>query len=344
MCPQMWTPHTNTHTLYHCALQAWRSWWSDIWIAAALTSSPFQSSPTSPLQGPKAFLRLQLHIQHHSTIIPLRSPTRLRNALVVFPSPKSGPAKLYRRDISGNRGRDKEVWALNPAFPSLGGVLISLLPSHFNSSSVLIVLEDKESKTMAHGCLTVAVDRRLCSPRLADLRSDLGLRKLWQRSYVAVCHWDAEHWSDICLPQTHTQAGGKRDKKDKRKPELHPCHYNDALGCVTLNFCVWAHVFHILSLVRWALRVSLVTHQPPGTAWQLQEKQETGSVKAWNSLSALCKHISLTHMELWFPNQYQISASTLSGGRLFGHKWSKTKLLQLIYAAYSFHRPQGLSR
>ena len=142
----------------------------------------------------------------------------------------------------------------------------------------------------------------------------------------------------------HTQAGGKRDKRDKRKPELHPSHYNDALGCVTLNFCVWAHVFHILSLVRWALRVSLVTHWPPGTAWQLQEKQETGSVKAWNSLSALCKHISLTLMELWFPNQYQISASTLSGGRLFGHKWSKTKLLQLIYAAYSFHCPQGLSR
>lgn len=57
----------------------------------------------------KAFLRLQ---QHRSTIIPLHSPTRPRNALTVSLSPKSGSAKLYSGDIFGNRGRDKKVLRL----------------------------------------------------------------------------------------------------------------------------------------------------------------------------------------------------------------------------------------
>lgn len=99
-------------------------------------------------------------------------------------------------------------------------------------------------------------------------------------------------------------------------------------------------MFHILSHVRWALRVSLVTHRPPGTAWQLGEKQETGSVKAWNSLSALCKHIIFTHMVLWFPRSIpDLCQHTIWMEIFLSCHWSKTKSLHLIYAAHSFRPP-----
>lgn len=75
----------------------------------------------------------------------------------------------------GTEAEIKMSRASNPVSPSLQGVLISPFPSHSDSSSVL---EDKESKVMAHGWLTGAVDRRLCSPRLADLRSDHGPQEL----------------------------------------------------------------------------------------------------------------------------------------------------------------------
>lgn len=202
-----------------------------------------------------------------------------------------------------------------------------------------MVLEDKESKVMAHGWLTGAVDRRLCSSRLADLRSDHGPRNC-DRAAMWLPATETQSADQTSVFHRYTQAGGIRDK---RKPGLHPSHYNVALGCVTLNFSVCAHVFvfclkggEFTGCHKW-----LTDPQ-----WQLGnfKKNKASSMKAWKSLSTLCKHIRFTLRVLWFQNQYQISASIQSARRFFSCQWSKTKLLHLIYTAYSFHLPQGLSR
>lgn len=192
-----------------------------------LSSSPVKLN-LSP-QGMEAFFfRLQLHIRHHSAIILLLCPTRSRNALTIFPRPKFGPAKLYSRGILRNRHSDKKIWAWNLTFPSLGGVLISPFPPL--ALTLPSVLEDKEGKVMV--CAWLAVDRQFFSSRLADLRSDHGLRS---RDRAALCLPAVIRH----LPYIHT---GRWHQRQEEKAGHHPSHYTDALGCVTLNLWVWVHI------------------------------------------------------------------------------------------------------
>ncbi len=135
----------------------------------------------------------------------------------------------------------------------------------------------------------------------------------WRISDQTVASGTVTEWLCGCLPLRRTElikhlssTDRHRDKRDKRKPGLHPSHYNDALGCVTLDLCVCVHVFHILSLVRWVLRVSLVTHQPPGTTWH-RKKQEQ-----WCESMKLWVHSVNTTVLLSCCSDFPISARSLT--------------------------------
>lgn len=125
--------------------------------------------------------------------------------------------------------------------------------SRFGSSPVFIDVQDKESKATAHGWLTGAADRRLfSSPGGSQIRPQVSgncdRAAMWLPATETQSADQTSVFHAQTQPHTNTRTGSQV-ARDKRKPGLHLSHYNDALGCVTLNLCVcvYACVSYFLS-------------------------------------------------------------------------------------------------
>lgn len=177
---------------------------------------------------------------------------------------------------------------------------------------------------MAHGWLTGAVDRRLCSLCLADLRSDHGVRSCdGAAMWLSATEMQSVDQTSVFLRHTHRKVAGETGGDQG---------FTQVIIMMPWDVMLWISVcacFHFVSQVKWALKVSSVTHRPLGTTWQLRNA-------AWNSLSALCKHISCTPMALWVPNRYQISASILSARTFWGSREANCciSFTQLTHSAF----------
>lgn len=182
-----------------------KSWRSDICLTAALTS-PHQSGPKSPSRDRK-HSNISVDIQLYTTIIPLHSPTQLSNALICFPRPKSGHFKLHRRTFLGSVAKIKrpESW-----IHFCLGTVPSLFPSHFHS-----LYRGEIQKNQSSGS-RMPVDRWLCAPLQADLRSDHCLRNCDGAAMCLLRH--SIDQTSVFL--THTRARASRGREREPRAEI----------------------------------------------------------------------------------------------------------------------------
>lgn len=161
---------------------------------------------------------------------------------------------------------------------------------------------------MAHGWLTGAVDRRLCSLCLADLRSDHGLRSSdGAAMWLSATETQSVDQTSVFLRHTQRKVAGETGGDQGFTP--------------VIIMMPWDVMLWIPVCARFILCLKWSEHS--GCHRWLTDLQGwlgnfAKSMKLFEC--TLCKHISCTLMALWVPNQYQISASILSARTFWGSR------------------------